>query len=77
MNVIPAAGGCPWTVIPVDKRTDYMNTFESASVKQDIEHSQLASVISFFIGSQIIWYRSAPVTHQVQGACVLCIIYVM
>ena len=32
-----AAGGYPWTVVPVDKRADYMNAFESASVKQDIE----------------------------------------
>ena len=37
MNVMLAAGGYPWTVIPVDKRTDYMNTLDSASVKQDIE----------------------------------------
>jgi len=37
MNVMLAAGGYPWTVIPLDKRADYMNTLESASVKQEIE----------------------------------------
>jgi Fic family protein len=37
MNVMLAAGGYPWTVIPLDKRNDYMNTLERASVKQDIE----------------------------------------
>ena len=37
MNVMQVAGGYPWTVIPLDKRNDYMNTLERASVKQDIE----------------------------------------
>jgi hypothetical protein len=36
MNVMLAAGGHPWTVIPVEKRNDYMDALESASVKQDI-----------------------------------------
>ena len=37
MNVMLAAGGYPWTVIPLDKRDDYMDALESGSVKQDIE----------------------------------------
>ena len=37
MNVMLAAGGYPWTIIPFDKRADYMNSLEIASVKQDIE----------------------------------------
>jgi hypothetical protein len=37
MNVMLAAGGYPWTVIPFDKRDDYMDALESGSVKQDIE----------------------------------------
>lgn len=37
MNVMLAAGGYPWIVIPLDKPTDYMNTLENASVKQDRE----------------------------------------
>jgi hypothetical protein len=36
MNVMLAAGGYPWTVIPLEKRDDYMSALESASVEQDI-----------------------------------------
>ena len=36
MNVMLAAGGFPWTVIPLEKRDDYMAALESASVRQDI-----------------------------------------
>jgi len=37
MNVMLAAGGYPWTIIPVEKRDDYMASLESASVHQDIK----------------------------------------
>ena len=37
MNVMLAAGGYPWTIIPVEKRDDYMQSLEAASVHQDIE----------------------------------------
>jgi hypothetical protein len=37
MNVMLAAGGYPWTIIPVDRRDDYMRALESASVKHDIK----------------------------------------
>ena len=37
MNEMLAAGGYPWTVIPLDKRDDYMDALESGSVEQDIE----------------------------------------
>ena len=36
MNVMLAAGGYSWTVIPLDKRDDYMDALESGSVEQDI-----------------------------------------
>ncbi len=36
MNVMLAAGGYPWTVVPVEKRDGYMAALETASVKQDI-----------------------------------------
>jgi len=36
MNVMLAAGGYPWTVIPLEKRDDYMAALENASVEQDI-----------------------------------------
>jgi hypothetical protein len=37
MNVMLAAGGYPWTVIPLEKREDYMSALECGSVEQDIE----------------------------------------
>jgi len=37
MNVMLAAGGYPWTVVPLEKREDYMNALECGSVEQDIE----------------------------------------
>ena len=37
MNVMLAAGGHPWTVIPIEKRDDYMAALENGSVEQDIE----------------------------------------
>ncbi|HET6942853.1 MAG TPA: Fic family protein [Sphingomicrobium sp.] len=36
MNVMMAAGGYPWTVIPVDRRPEYMAALEAASGSQDI-----------------------------------------
>jgi Fic family protein len=37
MNAMMAAGGYPWTIIPIEKRDDYMAALESASVDQDIK----------------------------------------
>ncbi len=37
MNVMLAAGGYPWTIIPVEKRDEYMSSLENASVGQNIE----------------------------------------
>ncbi|MEE8387471.1 MAG: Fic family protein, partial [Acidiferrobacterales bacterium] len=37
MNVMLASGGYPWTVIPVERRKDYMQSLESASVNQNIK----------------------------------------
>ena len=36
MNVTLAAGGYPWTVVPVERRDPYMAALEDASVHQDI-----------------------------------------
>lgn len=36
MNVMLAASGYPWTIIPVEKRNTYMAALESASVEQDV-----------------------------------------
>jgi hypothetical protein len=37
MNVMLASGGYPWTVIPLQRRDDYMKVLESASVRGDIK----------------------------------------
>jgi hypothetical protein len=31
-----AAGGYPWTVIPVERRTEYLDALETVAVKRDI-----------------------------------------
>ena len=36
MNVMLDSGGYPWTIIPLERRDDYMDALESASVKLDI-----------------------------------------
>ncbi len=36
MNIMLAGGGYPWTVIPLEKRDDYMASLESASVELKI-----------------------------------------
>ena len=36
MNVMLAGGGYPWTIIPMEKRDDYMAALESASVELNI-----------------------------------------
>ena len=36
MNAMMAAGGCPWTVIPLPERKTYMASLKKASVGQDI-----------------------------------------
>ena len=33
MNVMLASGGYPWTVVPVERRADYMHALENASVQ--------------------------------------------
>lgn len=37
MNVMMAAGGYPWTVVPLSERNAYMDALEKASVGEDIE----------------------------------------
>ena len=36
MNVMLAAGGYPWTVVPMERRDAYMAALEEASVRQNI-----------------------------------------
>jgi len=51
MNVMLASGGYPWTVIPVERRTDYMQALEEASVKQNIE--PFARLLSYFVNESL------------------------
>ncbi len=37
MNLMMASGGYPWTIIPLERRTDYMSALEAASVEQNIK----------------------------------------
>ena len=37
MNLMLASGGYPWTIVPLERREDYMGALERASVDQDIE----------------------------------------
>jgi hypothetical protein len=37
MNTMMAAGGYPWTIVPLERRVDYMGSFEAASVNHDIK----------------------------------------
>jgi len=37
MNLMLASGGYPWTVIPVERRDEYIGALERASVHSDIE----------------------------------------
>ncbi len=36
MNAMLVSGGYPWTVIPIEKRTEYMTALEKASLRRDI-----------------------------------------
>jgi hypothetical protein len=37
MNVMLASGGYPWTIVPLERRDEYMASLEAASVNQDIK----------------------------------------
>lgn len=51
MNAMLASGGYPWTVIPVERRDEYMQALEKASVGQDIE--PFAKFLGYLVGEAI------------------------
>jgi len=51
INVMLAAGGYPWTVIPLEKRDEYMAVLESASVEQNI--APLASLLGRHVSDRL------------------------
>jgi hypothetical protein len=58
MNTMMAAGGYPWTIIPVERRADYMAALEAASVGQNI------SPFSEFLAALV---KRAETGEQVPG----------
>lgn len=51
MNAMLASGGYPWTVIPVEKRAEYMQALEQASVGQDI--TSFSSFIAYLVNERL------------------------
>ncbi|HLA24141.1 MAG TPA: Fic family protein [bacterium] len=51
MNVMLAAGGYPWTVLPVDERSEYMAALEAASVEQNLE--QFAAFLARLVQARL------------------------
>ncbi len=51
MNVMLASGGYPWTVIPLDRRDDYIAALEAASVDDDM--TPLATFLAKLVGDAL------------------------
>lgn len=51
MNVMLAAGGYPWTVLPVEERNEYMAALEAASVEQNI--GQFAAFLARLVQARL------------------------
>jgi len=47
LNAMLASGGYNWTVVPVERRKEYMKALEKASVEGDI--SEFAKVIASLV----------------------------
>lgn len=58
MNVMLASGGYPWTVIPVQKRTEYMDVLEQASIKFDI--APLSKFLAYLVNEAM---KGSPVAR--------------
>ena len=50
MNVMLAAGGYPWTIVPVERRDTYMAALEAASVRQEI--GPFADFLAGLVGAE-------------------------
>lgn len=58
MNLMLASGGYPWTVIPVERRADYMSTLEIAGTALDI--APFATFLSKLVRKSV---RGEPEAH--------------
>jgi hypothetical protein len=59
MNVMLASGGYPWTVIPVERRNQYMECLETASVKGNIR--PFASFLAELVKSNLEGHPATPI----------------
>ena len=55
MNAMLASGGYPWTIVPLQRRNDYMAALEEASANKNIEP------ISKFLGSLVRAPKTPPI----------------
>jgi Fic/DOC family len=62
MNVMFASGGYPWTIIPVERRDDYLKALEAASVGQDI------ALFAEFVGELVKTRSSRARRKKTAGA---------
>ena len=62
MNVMLASGGYPWTIIPVESRTTYMQALERASVDQDI--TPFAEFLAFLVKENMDGRKSAELPKE-------------
>lgn len=60
MNLMMAAGGFPWTVVPVERRNEYMQALEAASVRQDI--LPFTQFLVSLLQTELITFPSNPRT---------------
>jgi hypothetical protein len=51
MNVMLAAGGYPWTIVPLQVRDAYMAALEDANVRQNI--APLARFLTWFVRREL------------------------
>ena len=66
MNVMLAGGGYPWTVVPVDRRDDYMTVLEHASVRHDI--APFCTFLGELVGESMVGKTATgPPAHPVAG----------
>lgn len=51
LNAMLASGGYPWTIVPLDRREQYMKALEKASVNGDI--TEFTRLIAELVGQQL------------------------
>lgn len=59
MNVMLAGGGYPWTVVPVERRDDYMAALEQASVHQNI--TPFSALLGEFVSESLAGKPAAKI----------------